>query len=166
LGLYFAYSSNGHGIVEWDFTTNTQHSVADFPTPDQLWHRLCAFLALDAAAPDNPLLTPYCTENAKPPRYHQAVTVNRTVEAILQGETRILNNLATGTGKTVIAFQTSWKLWQAKWNVPRENRHPRILFLADRIVLRDQAYNTFEPFGTERDIISDGEAPMNRTVYF
>jgi type I restriction enzyme R subunit len=166
LGLYFAYSSNGHGIVEWDFTTNTQNTVAEFPTPEELWQRLCAFRALDATVASNPLLTPYCTENAKLPRYYQEVTVNRNIEAILRGQPRILDNLATGTGKTVIAFQTSWKLWQAKWNVPRQDRHPRILFLADRLVLRDQAYNTFEPFGNERDIITDGKAPMNRTVYF
>ncbi|MBI4325922.1 MAG: DEAD/DEAH box helicase family protein [Chloroflexi bacterium] len=166
LGLFFACATNGHGIVEWDFTTNTQRTLTQYPTPEELWQRLCAFKALDAARPSNPLLTPYCTQGDKPPRYYQEVTINRTIEAILRGQDRILNNLATGTGKTVIAFQTSWKLWQAKWNVAGADRHPRILFLADRLVLRDQAYNTFEPFEHERDIITEGKAPMNRTVYF
>lgn len=166
LGLYFAYSTNGHGIEEWDFTTNSQQSLERYPSPDELWQRLCSFRSLDAARPRNPLFTPYCEKGGKTPRYYQEVAINRTIEAILQGQDRILINLATGTGKTVIAFQAAWKLWQAKWNVDGQDRYPRILFIADRNVLRDQAYNTFEPFGTERDIISEGRTPQNRTVYF
>jgi type I restriction enzyme R subunit len=166
LGLFFAYSSNGHGVEEWDFTTNTQQSLDRFPTPQQLWQRLCDFKALDAARPKNPLLYPYCTSNAKTPRYYQEVAINRTIEGILKGQNRILINLATGTGKTVIAFQTAWKLYQSKWNLDGADRHPKILFLADRNVLRDQAYNTFEPFENDRDVISEGNAPVNRSVYF
>jgi type I restriction enzyme R subunit len=166
LGLYFAYASNGHGIEEWDFTNNSQRSLEEFPTPEELWQRLCEFKALDAARLQNPLLTPYCAEGGKLPRYYQEVAINNTIEAILKGEKRILINLATGTGKTVIAFQTAWKLWHSKWNAGSADRYPRILFLADRNVLRDQAYNTFEPFEKERDLISEGRAPMNRSVYF
>ncbi len=165
LGIMFAYSTNGHGIVEWDFTTNTQNTLAQYPTPDELWQRLCTHLAINAARPRNPLLAPYCVESSTP-RYYQEVAINRVIEAIQKGQKRILINLATGTGKTTIAFQAAWKLWQSNWNVPNADRHPRILFLADRNVLRDQAYNTFEPFGKERDTISEGQAPMNRSVYF
>lgn len=166
LGLFFAYSTNGHGIEEWDFTTNTQRTLAAFPSPEELWDRLCAFKALDAARLRNPLFTPYCTRGGKTPRYYQEVAINNTIEAILQGRNRILINLATGTGKTVIAFQLAWKLWQSRWNIAGADRVPRILFLADRNVLRDQAYNTFEPFENERDVIAEGKAPTNRSVYF
>jgi type I restriction enzyme R subunit len=166
LGLSFAYSTNGHGIEEWDFTTNTQRCLSTFPAPDELWERLCAFKALDAARLANPLLAPYCAKGGKLPRYYQEVAINQTIEAILKRERRILINLATGTGKTVIAFQTAWKLFHAKWNVSGQDRFPRILFLADRNVLRDQAYNTFEPFEKERDIIAEGQSPKNRSVYF
>jgi len=166
LGLLFAYSSNGHGIEEWDFTTNTQRSLDQYPSPDELWQRLCDYKALETVKARNPLLMPYHIEEGRTPRYYQEVAINRTIESILQDQKRILINLATGTGKTVIAFQTAWKLWNAKWNVSKEDRPPRILFLADRNVLRDQAYNTFEPFEKERDIIAEGDAPMNRSVYF
>ena len=105
-------------------------------------------------------------KGGKLPRYYQEVAINQTIEAILKRERRILINLATGTGKTVIAFQTAWKLFHAKWNVSGQDRFPRILFLADRNVLRDQAYNTFEPFEKERDIIAEGQSPKNRSVYF
>jgi len=166
LGVYFAYSTNGHGIEEWDFTTNTQRTVDAYPSPEDLWQRLCTFKSLDAARPQNPLLTPYCPKDGKTPRYYQEVAINNTIDAILHGRDRILINLATGTGKTEIAFQASWKLWQSRWNAAGDDRHPRILFLADRNVLRDQAYNTFEPFENERDVIAEGKAPMNRSIYF
>jgi type I restriction enzyme R subunit len=166
LGLSFAYSTNGHGIEEWDFTTNTQRALTAYPTPHELWQRLCASKALDAASSRNPLLAPYCTRGGKSPRYYQEVAINNTIEAILQGRKRILINLATGTGKTVIAFQLAWKLFHSRWNVAGADRPPRILFLADRNVLRDQAYNTFEPFDTERDVIAEGKAPVNRSIYF
>lgn len=166
LGLSFAYSTNGHGFEEWDFTSNTQRSLEAFPTPEELWQRLCAFKALDAARPANPLLAPYCATGGKSPRYYQEVAINRAIEAILSGQKHVLINLATGTGKTVIAFQAVWKLFQSRWNATGQDRHPRVLFLADRNVLRDQAYNTFEPFENERDIIAEGNASKNRSIYF
>lgn len=166
LGLLFAYSTNGKGIEEWDFTTNTQQRLTSFPAPEELWQRLCTFKSLDVKKPDNPLLQPYCVIEGKAPRYYQEVAINRTIEDILSGKDRLLINLATGTGKTVIAFQIAWKLWKSKWSKSGADRNPRILFLADRNVLRDQAYNTFEPFEKERDIIAEGKAPTNRSVYF
>lgn len=166
LGLSFAYATNGHGIEEWDFTTNTQHSLDAYPSPNELWQRLCASKALDSKQPANPLLMPYCAKGGKLPRYYQEVAINRTIEALMRGQKHILINLATGTGKTVIAFQIAWKLFLAKWTFSGQERRPRILFLADRNVLRDQAYNTFEPFEGERDIIAEGQAPKNRSIYF
>lgn len=166
LGLFFAYSTNGHGIEEWDFTANTQSTLTAYPTPEELWRRLCAYKALDSTRPRNPLLHPYCNNEGKYPRYYQEVAINRTIESILNGKDRILINLATGTGKTLIAFQVAWKLWKSKWTKIGDDRIPRILFLADRNVLRDQAYNTFEPFENERDTIAEGQAPSNRSVYF
>ena len=89
LGLLFAYSSNGHGYDEWDFTTNTQRtfSMEEFPKPEELWQRLCEFRSLDANRPVNPLLSPYWRDptGKKVMRYYQEVAVNRTIEAILKG---------------------------------------------------------------------------------
>ena len=168
LGLLFAYSSNGHGFEEWDFTTNTQRSLAvdQFPTPDELWKKLCDYRILDANRPVNPLLQSYWRDptGKKNMRYYQEVAVNRTIEAILKGHKRILLNLATGTGKTFISFQIAWKLFKSGYFANK-----RVLFLADRLVLRSQAYNTFEPFkestGDPRAEIS-GDIPMGRQIYF
>lgn len=168
LGLLFAYSSNGHGFEEWDFTTNTQRSlgIAEFPTPEELWQRLCAYRALDANRPVNPLLHPYWRDptGKKMMRYYQEVAVNRTIEAILKGKQRILLNLATGTGKTFISFQIAWKLIKSGYFANK-----RVLFLADRVVLRSQAFNAFEPFkdssGDPRAEIT-GDILLGRQIYF
>ncbi|HML39859.1 MAG TPA: DEAD/DEAH box helicase family protein [Bellilinea sp.] len=168
LGLLFAYSSNGHGFEEWDFTNNTQRSIGmtEFPTPEELWQRLCVYRALDANRPVNPLLHPYWRDptGKKMMRYYQEVAVNRAIEAIVKGKNRILLNLATGTGKTFISFQIAWKLIKSGYFANK-----RILFLADRVVLRGQAFNAFEPFkdgsGDPRAEIS-GEVPLGRQIYF
>jgi type I restriction enzyme R subunit len=170
LGLLFAYSSNGHGFEEWDFTSNTQRSlVADqFPTPEELWKKLCDYRILDANRPVNPLLQPYWRDptGKKLMRYYQEVAVNRTIESILKGQKRILLNLATGTGKTFIAFQIVWKLFKSGYFANK-----RVLFMADRVVLRSQAYNTFEPFkegtGDPRAEINGGNDILKgRQIYF
>jgi type I restriction enzyme, R subunit len=170
LGLLFAYSSNGHGFEEWDFTSNTQRSlVADqFPTPEELWKKLCEYRILDANRPVNPLLQPYWRDptGKKLMRYYQEVAVNRTIESILKGQKRILLNLATGTGKTFIAFQIVWKLCKSGYFANK-----RVLFMADRVVLRSQAYNTFEPFkegtGDPRAEINGGNDILKgRQIYF
>jgi len=169
LGLYFAYSSNGHGIEEWDFTANTQHSLPmdAMPAPDELWQRLCAFRQLEARRTANPLLQPYWRDptGRKQIRYYQEVAVNRVIEQILKGEKRILINLATGTGKTFIAFQVVWKLVKSGFFA-----NQRVLFIADRVVLKNQAYNAFEPFsetaGDVRAEIDAGSVPQGRQIYF
>jgi type I restriction enzyme R subunit len=80
-------------------------------------------------------------------RYYQEIAVNNTLEAIANNAERILLTLATGTGKTFIAFQIAWKLFQTRWNLKRDgSRRPRILFLADRNILADQAFNSFSAF--------------------
>ena len=169
LGLLFAYSSNGHGFEEWDFTTNTQRTLEmnAFPAPEELWRKLCDFRALDANRPINPLLHPYWRDptGKKLMRYYQEVAVNRAIEAILKGQQRILLNLATGTGKTFIAFQVAWKLIKSGFFANK-----RVLFLADRVVLRSQAFNAFEPFkegaGDPRSEINNGEIQKGRQIYF
>ena len=166
LGLLFAYSTNGRRIEEWDFTINTQRSLSAYPSPDELWQRR-AFKAIDAARPRNPLLTPYCAKGDKLPRYYQEVAINNTIEAMLQGRNRILINLATGTGKTVIAFQPG--LEAVALALERRRRRPTP---ASPLPGRPQYTpgpgldNTFEPFGNERDMIAEGKAPTNRSIYF
>jgi type I restriction enzyme R subunit len=169
LGLRFAFASNGHGFELWDFTTNTQRTMtmAEFPSPDALWQCKCAYDALAATRLRNPLLHPSWRdpEGRRTPRYYQEVAVNRVLEAILRGQQRILINLATGTGKTFIAAQIVWKLLKSGYFANK-----RILFLADRVVLRNQAYNAFEMFneggGDSRALIDAGQIPGGRQLYF
>src|SRR5690606_11593466 len=107
-------------------------------------------------------------------RYYQEIAVQRTVEAIAQSKDRILLTLATGTGKTAIAFQIAWKLFQTRWNLNRDgNRRPRILFLADRNILADQAYNSFSAFPEDAlvrikpiEIKKNGKVPTNGSIFF
>jgi len=159
LDILFAYSTNGHEIEEFDFTSNTQKTIEFFPTKDELYQRyLKAKSLLETEV--IPLTTSYNKQTfGTNPRYYQQVAVRRAIESITKGQKRILLNLATGTGKTTIAFQIAWKLKQAK-------KIRRVLFLADRNVLRDQAFNTFEPFGNARGYIEEGQAPTSRDIYF
>ncbi len=164
LGLKFAYASNGHGIVEFDFITGTEREIAEFPTPAELWQRLHA--STPAAAAER-LLTPGRPEAGKTPRYYQEIAINRAVAAIAGGQERVLLTLATGTGKTLVAFQICWKLWSSRWNRTGEHRRPRILFLADRNILVDDPKDKdFAPFGDARLKIENGEAPQSREMYF
>lgn len=159
LDILFAYSTNGHQIEEFDFVLNTQKTIEAFPTRDELYQRYLTAKSLNNESVA-PLATTYNkqTFNANP-RYYQQVAIRRALEAITKGQKRILLNLATGTGKTTIAFQIAWKLKHAK-------QIRRVLFLADRNVLRDQAFNTFEPFGNARGYIEEGQAPTSRDIYF
>ncbi|MFH0982740.1 MAG: DEAD/DEAH box helicase family protein [Planctomycetota bacterium] len=115
LGLNFAYSTNGRGIVEFDYLTGRERELDAFPSPDELWARLTAAQGLSPDAAER-LLTPSSRLSGKPPRYYQEIAINRTVQAILQGQRRVLLTMATGTGKTLVAFQICWKLWSARWN--------------------------------------------------
>ena len=167
LGLKFAYSTNGHGIVEFDFLTGTERNLETFPTPKELWTRLRAGEKLQDDTAADRLLTPYNHLSGKSPRYYQEIAINRTVQSILQGKRRILLTMATGTGKTVVAFQICWKLWQARWNRTGEYRRPKILYLADRnILIDDPKDKIFTPFGDARWKIENGEINKGREMYF
>jgi type I restriction enzyme R subunit len=165
LGLKFAYSTNGHGIVEHDFLTGKETDLEQFPSPDDLWKRQ---QIAEGIAPEinNSLLAPYYHTPGKFPRYYQEIAINRTVQAILQGKKRVLLTLATGTGKTSVAFQICWKLWNTLWNRKGRHQRPRILYLADRnILVDDPKDNDFAPFGHARWKI-EGEAVTSREMYF
>ena len=162
LDVLFAYSTNGKGIEEFDFTTNKQSTVQRFPTPDELWTRYTAFRLKDlkTAFTKNPLETSFYFEpDGKRPWYFQEAAIRRVIEAILKDQKRILITMATGTGKTYVSFQLIWKLYQA--GIIR-----RILYVADRIFLRDQAFNAFSPFGDARAVIAEGQIPKNKDIYF
>lgn len=165
LGLKFAYATNGHQIIEFDYLTGQEAELAAYPSPAELFARLKASQGIAEDAADK-LLTPYHHVPGYAPRYYQEIAINRTVQAILQGKRRNLLTMATGTGKTVVAFQISWKLWNARWNREGAHRKPRILFLADRNVLIDDPKDkTFAPFGDARHKI-EGEAIKSREMYF
>jgi len=165
LGLKFAYSTNGQGFVEHDFLTGRDNDILDFPTADDLWSRLRASEGIDEKTAER-VLAPCYHLSGKSPRYYQEIAINRTVQGILQNKRRILLTLATGTGKTVIAFQICYKLWNSRWNRTGEPRKPRILYLADRNVLLDVPKDqTFAPFGDARWKI-EGEAIKSREMYF
>jgi len=166
LGLKFAYATNGQGIVEHDFLTGQDNDLEGFPTAEDLWTRLSASEGILDKKTAERVLAPYYHLSGKSPRYYQEISINRAVQAVLQGKHRILLTLATGTGKTVIAFQVCYKLWNSRWNRPGEHRRPRILFLADRNVLVDDPKDkTFAPFGDARWKIQ-GEAIKSREMYF
>ena len=166
LGLKFAYATNGHGIVEFDFLTGLERELTEFPTPADLWARLRGGEQLTERAAEQ-LLTPGHSVIGKTPRYYQEIAINRAVQSVVQGQRRVLLTMATGTGKTFVAFQICWKLWSARWNRTGEHRKPRILFLADRNILVDDPYaKMFAPFGDARAKIESGNAVKSREMYF
>jgi len=166
LGLSFAYATNGQGIVEFDYLTGTEHTLTAYPTPEELWQRLQQAQGLsDSAAA--PLLSPSHQSGGFRERYYQQIAINRAVQAIGQGKKRLLLTMATGTGKTVVAFQICWKLWNSRWNVAGKHRSPKILFLADRNILVDDPKDkTFLPFGDARHKIENGIVTLGRDIYF
>jgi len=166
LGLKFAYSTNGHGIVEFDYATGLERELDAFPTPGELWARQKSAGQMTDDQADH-LLHAYHLLPGKTPRYYQDVAINRVVQAIVQGRDRVLVTMATGTGKTVVAFQICWKLWSSRWNRTGEHRRPKILYLADRNILVDDPKDkTFVPFGDARHKIENGEIVKSREMYF
>ncbi|MDV7210095.1 EcoAI/FtnUII family type I restriction enzme subunit R [Azotobacter beijerinckii] len=166
LGLKFAYATNGHRIIEIDYTTGTEREVERYATPDELFARLTAAIHLpETSAPY--LLEPFNLVSGKVPRYYQRIAIQQVTEAILLGQERILATLATGTGKTCVAFQVCWKLWSSRWNRTGEYRRPKILFLADRnILVDDPMAKMFAPFGDARHKIAGGDVRQSRDMYF
>lgn len=166
LGLQFAYATNGKSIIEFDFLTGVEREVTGFPTPAELWSRLSASTDLSEAQAQH-LLTPFYNLPGRTPRYYQEIAIRRVVQAIAQGKKRILVTMATGTGKTLVAFQVCWKLWSSRWNLKDEHRRPKILYLADRNVLVDDPKDkTFIPFGDARYKIENGQIVKSREMYF
>ena len=166
LGLKFAYATNGNELVEFDFLTGIERMLTAYPTPAELWTRLLASTGLSETAREQ-LLTDSYREPGRLPRYYQEIAINHVMQAVAQGNRRMLLTMATGTGKTMVAFQICWKLWTARWNRTGASRRPRILYLADRNILVDDPKDkTFTPFGDARHKIEGGTIVTSREMYF
>jgi type I restriction enzyme R subunit len=172
LKVRFTYSTNGREIYQIDMHTGREGRAPRYPTPEELW-------ALTFAEPndwrDRFALVPFEDRGGYfQPRYYQDIAIERILDAVAADRTRVLLTLATGTGKTFVAFQVAWKLFQSRWNLSREpTRRPRILFLADRNILADQAYNAFNAFPEDAlvridpdEISRRGRVPKNGSLFF
>ena len=172
LGLDSTYAANGKKIYQIDMETGKEGPVAAFPTPDQLWNR--SFGTENKWRDTFSQVPLEDLGGTKKARYYQEIAVNKVMGAVADKKLRILLTLATGTGKTHIAFQIVWKLFQARWNLKRDgSRLPRILFLADRNILADQAYNAFSSFPEDAlarirpdQIRKKGKVPTNGSIFF
>lgn len=166
LGLQFAYATNGQTILEYDFSTGLEQEIPRFPAPDELWNRLHPNQPVAPATKDL-LLKPFHPIPGKEVRYYQVNAINAATSAILAGQKRALLTMATGTGKTTVAFQIIYKLWKNRWNRRGDNRAPKVLFLADRDILVSDPYNKeFAVFGSSRCLIQDDGAITSREIYF
>jgi type I restriction enzyme, R subunit len=181
-----AYATNGHEIYQIDMATGEESLVDDYMSPEQLWD--CTFG--DSGSTIEPGFAstwrkrfagiPFDTKSGSwTPRYYQENAINAALEVVAQGGNRILLTLATGTGKTAISFQIAWKLFNSRWSLSSQKtpdegaRRPRILFLADRNILADQAFNDFGAFGDNAlaridpsEIRKKGRVPKNASVFF
>ncbi len=167
LGLKFAYATNGTDLVEFDYLTGLERELSAMPSPAELWSRLRQGQGPADDVVAARLLTPSYHLGGKRMRYYQEIAINRVVQTVLQGRRRLLLTMATGTGKTLVAFQICWKLWNARWNRTGEYRKPRILYLSDRnLLVDDPKDNHFDPFGDARKKIENGEAVKSREIYF
>ena len=145
LHVRYTYSTNGKRIYAIDMDEGTEGDVDSYPSPDELW---AMTFPTENNWRDKLLSIPFEDKGGTwQPRYYQENAITKTLEAIADNKTRILLTLATGTGKTAIAFQIAWKLFKSKWTTKKDGlRTPRILFLADRNILADQAFNAFSAF--------------------
>ncbi|MDR3569169.1 MAG: DEAD/DEAH box helicase family protein [Syntrophobacteraceae bacterium] len=172
LAIRFTYATNGQGIYGIDMEEGTEGELTRYPAPDELWNLT---FAEQNAWRDRFAAVPFEDRGGYfQSRYYQDIAIERVLEAIAANKSRILLTLATGTGKTFIAFQIGWKLFQSRWNLSGEpTRRPRILFLADRNILADQAYNAFSAFPEDAlvridpaDIRKRGRVPKNGSLFF
>ena len=172
MAIRFAISTNGRQIYLSDMQTGVEGEIEKYPTPDELW---VMTFAEENAWQQAFSEIPYEDKGGLwQPRYYQQIAVQRVLDAIAKGDKRILLTLATGTGKTAIAFQIAWKLFQSRWNHTGEpTRRPRILFLADRNILANQAYNAFGAFPedamvrmTPAEVRKKGGVPKNGSIFF
>ncbi len=184
LRLDFAYAANGRDIYRINMKTGEEGPIDTFPSPEELWGMVFS------ADPHNSASQQWREafhgipfeekSGTQPPRFYQEIAVNRVLNAIAQDKDRILLTLATGTGKTFIAFQIAWKLFHTRWNLSATSadteyisRRPRILFLADRNILADQAFNAFNAFPEDAlvriapdAIRKRGRVPTNGNIFF
>src|SRR6202045_185352 len=180
MAVRFAYSSNGQGVYGVDMHTGKERDLEAYPTPDELWNKT---FATANAWRDRFAAIPYPDKSGTwSLRFYQEIAVNRVLESIANGKDRVLLTLATGTGKTSIAFHIAWKLFNARWNLidwkngAEPSRRPRILFLADRNNLATQAFNDFTSFAAfaddamarikPEDIRKKGRVPTNASLFF
>lgn len=170
LNIRYTYATNGDKIYAIDMLTGEEGEIETFPSPDELW--AMTFGDVDEWR-DKFYAQSLYSNGTKTPRYYQELAINKTLEAIAKGRNRILLTLATGTGKTFIAFQICYKLFHTKWNVKKTGNRPRILFLADRNILANQAFNGFFGFSqdalvriTPDSIKKKGKVPTNGSVFF
>ena len=166
LGLNFAYATNGTEIIEFDFTTGLENKISSFPTPDELWKRETEKEQISETIQET-LLKPFHSFASKKPRYYQTIAINRAVKYILDGKRRLLLTMATGTGKTTVAFQIIYKLWNNRWNQRNDHRRPKILFIADRsILVNDPHSKDFAIFGDARCLVPEEGIVTSREIYF
>ncbi|MBB5330076.1 EcoAI/FtnUII family type I restriction enzme subunit R [Tunturiibacter gelidoferens] len=180
MAIRYTYASNGQGIYGIDTETGKEGETLTYPAPDDLWNMT---FPKSVAWRDRFAAIPYPDKSGTwSLRFYQEISVNRVLEAIEDGKDRVLLTLATGTGKTSIAFQVAWKLFNARWNLTDwksgapPTRRPRILFLADRNNLADQAFNDltyFTAFPDDAlvrikpdDIRKKGKVPKNGSIFF
>ncbi len=172
LRLATTFASNGREIYQVCMETGKEGLIASFPTPEALWNKT---FTMQNEWRDKFTRVPFeDVGGTKSARYYQEIAVNNTMNAIAEDKQRILLTLATGTGKTFIAFQIAWKLFQTRWNLKRDGgRRPRILFLADRNILADQAFNDFSAFPEDalvrinpKEISKKGRVPTNGSIFF
>ncbi len=172
LHIQYAYSTNGDEIYQISMNTGQEGLISRFPSPDEIWDIVFAeknewMDRFNAVPFDN-------MGGTKNIYYFQEIAVNNALKVIAEGRERILLTLATGTGKTFIAFQIAWKLFQTRWNLKRDgSRRPRILFLADRNILANQAFNAFSSFPEDAlvrispgEIRKKGKVPVNGSIFF
>lgn len=171
LNIRFTYSTNGLKIYQIDMETGKEQEVSAYPSPEQLFK-----MTYETEQPENKFINiPFETKGETfKIRYYQEIAINNVLDALSKGQNRILLTLATGTGKTAIACQIAWKLFNARWNLQNNNqRRPRILFLADRNILANQAYNFFSIFPEDAmirikpfEIKKKGKVPTNANIFF
>ena len=169
LHIDFTFATNGKEIYQISMESGEEGLISNFPTPNELWNKTFR-IKNDWKDRFNAIPKGGIYE----PRFYQEIATNNVLDAIAEEKNRLLLTLATGTGKTNIAFQISWKLFQARWNIQRDGkRRPRILFLTDRNNLANQAFNEFSAFPEDalvrikpNEIRKKGAVPTNGSIFF
>ncbi|EAI4449579.1 DEAD/DEAH box helicase family protein [Campylobacter lari] len=170
LNVAFVYSTNGDKIHEYNLKTSSGEYIEKFPTPNELFARIYGNLKewQYKLLSQRELYIPQ-----KELRYYQKIAVDKVIEALINGKNRILLTLATGTGKTTIAFALCYRLLEARWNKTNQDKKPKILFLCDRVSLRDQALGEFNPIEGDCVAVSaqelrknNGRVPTSANVFF